>query len=199
MASGDDMWAPFWTEPAPQRGDQPNDYQPIMDWQEGSGDRQEGSGDSEDNTGRRAGVSNFLDSINLTTNTLNTAPTIPSASGSQGKRKRGEGLDKYKKQKMPVTRRIADSVSSIEKASISTTEAINKISNSDNTTKLTTDLLSMPEIVSDTHLCVICCNLLANKTFRDIYAGLIENREVLVAWLKHNAANPPPYAAPKNP
>ncbi|XP_028757227.1 uncharacterized protein LOC114716392 [Neltuma alba] len=170
-----------------------------MDWQEGSGDRQEGPGDSEDDTGRRAGVLDYLDGINLTANTSNTTPTIPSALGSQGKRKRGEGLDKYKKQKMPATRRIEDSVSSIEKASISTAEAINKISNSDNTTELTTDLLSMPEIVSDTHLCVIYCNLLANKTFRGIYAGLRENREVLVAWLKHNAANPLPYATPKNP
>ncbi|XP_028766372.1 uncharacterized protein LOC114724223 [Neltuma alba] len=199
MASGDDMWAPSWTGPEPQRGDQPNDYQPTMDWQEGSGDRQEGSGDSEDDTRRRAGVSDYLDGINLTANTSNTAPTGPSASGSQGKRKRGEGLDKYKKQKMPATRRIADSVSSIEKASISTAEAINKICISDNTTELTADLLSMPEIVNDLQLCVTCCNLLANKTFRDIYAGLRENREVLVAWLKHNAANPPPYAAPKNP
>ncbi|XP_028801453.1 uncharacterized protein LOC114756673 [Neltuma alba] len=199
MASGDDMWALSWTGPKPQRGDQQNDYQPTMDWQEGSGDRQEGSGDSEDNTGRRTGVSDYLDGINLTANTSNTAPTVPSASGSQGKRKRGEGLDKYKKQKMPATRRIAYSVSSIEKASISMAEAINKISNSDNTTELTTDLLSMPEIVSDTHLCVIYCNLLANKTFRDIYAGLRENWEVLVAQLKHNVVNLPPYAAPKNP
>ncbi|XP_028796692.1 uncharacterized protein LOC114752138 [Neltuma alba] len=164
IASGDDMWAPSWTKPAPQRG-----------------------------------VSDYLDGINLTANTSNTAPTVPSTSGSQGKRKRGEGLDKYKKKKMPTTRRIADAVSLIEKASISTAEAIDKISNIDNTTELTADLLSMPEIVSDTHLCVICYNLLANKMFREIYAGLRENQEVLVAWLKHNAANLPPYIAPKNP
>ncbi|XP_028795961.1 uncharacterized protein LOC114751454 [Neltuma alba] len=205
MASGQDMWSPSSTQPEPQpapqpephRTDQSNDYRPTMDWEEGSGDSEDGLLGVD--TERPAGVSDDLDGINLTANTSNTTPSIRIGSGSQGKRKRGGGLDKYKKQKMPATRRIADSVSSIEKASISTAAAVNKLVNSDNTTELTSDLLSMKEIVSDTHLCVMCCNLLANKTFRDIYAGLRENREVLVAWLKHNAANPPPYAAPKNP
>ncbi|XP_028753944.1 L10-interacting MYB domain-containing protein-like [Neltuma alba] len=197
MASGQDMWSPSSTQPEPQRADQPNDYRPTMDWKEGSGDSEDGLIGVD--TRRRAGVSDDLDGINLTANTSNTAPNISSGSGSQGKRKRGGGLDKYKKQKMPATKRIADAVSSIKKASISTATAINKISNSDNTTELTADLLSMEEIVSDTHICVMCCNLLANKTFRDIYAGLRENRKVLVAWLKHNAENPSSYAAPKNP
>ncbi|XP_028801597.1 uncharacterized protein LOC114756822 [Neltuma alba] len=168
-----------------------------MDWEEGSGDIEDGLLGVD--TRRRVGVSDNLDGINLTANTSNTIPSIPSGSGSQRKGKRGEGLDKYKKQKMPATKRIADAASSIEKALISTAAAVNKISNSDNTTELTTDLLSMEEIVSDTHLCVVCCNLLANKTFRDIYDGLRENQEVLVAWLKHNAENPLPYAATKNP
>ncbi|XP_028770004.1 uncharacterized protein LOC114727463 [Neltuma alba] len=164
MASEEDMWVPSWTQPKPQRVDQPNEYRPTMDWEEGSRD-------SEDrllgvDTGCRAVV---LDSINLTVNTSNSTSTIPNSSGSQGKRKRGEA------------------------------KAINKMSNSDITIELTTNLLSMEEIANDTHLCVLCCNLLANKTFKDIYAGLRGNRELLVAWLKHNAENPLSHAKPKNP
>ncbi|XP_028755823.1 uncharacterized protein LOC114715194 [Neltuma alba] len=177
MASGQDMWSPSSTQPEPQpepqRTDQSNDYRPTMDWEEDSGDSEDGLLGVD--TERPAGVSDDLDGINLTANTSNTTPSVPIGSGSQGKRKRGGGLDKYKKQKMSATKRIADSVSSIEKASISTAAAVNKLANSDNTTELTTDLLSMKEIVSDTHLCVMCCNLLANKTFRDIYASLREN------------------------
>ncbi|XP_028770574.1 uncharacterized protein LOC114727952 [Neltuma alba] len=142
------------------------------------------------------GVSDDLDCINLTANTSNTAPTIPSSLGSQGKRKRGQGFDEYKKQKMPSTKRIADAVSLIATASKDIAEAVNKMSNSDITTELTTDLLSMEEITSDTHFYVIDCNLLANKTFKDIYAGLRVNQGILIAWLKYNTENPPPYAAP---
>ncbi|XP_028759016.1 uncharacterized protein LOC114717946 isoform X1 [Neltuma alba] len=197
MASGEDMWAPSWTQPESQRVDQSNDYQPTMDWEEGLGDSEDGLLGVD--IGCCVGVLDDLDGINLTANTSNTTLIVPSGLESQGMRKRGEGLDKYKKQEMLATKRITDAVSSIATASKEIAKAINKMSNSDITTELTTDLLSMEEIASDTHLCVICCNLLANKTFRDIYAGLRGNREVLVAWLKYNAKNPPPYAAPKNP
>ncbi|XP_028796887.1 uncharacterized protein LOC114752321 [Neltuma alba] len=149
-------------------------------------------------TRRCVGVSDDLNGINLTANTSNTAPTVPSGLGSQGKRKRGEGLDKYKKN-MPVTKRIVDAVSLIATALKDTTEAVIKMSNSDITTELTTDLLSTEEIASDTHLCILCCNLLANKAFKDIYASLRGNQEVLIASLKYNAKNLLPYVKPKNP
>ncbi|XP_028751276.1 uncharacterized protein LOC114711090 [Neltuma alba] len=157
MALGQVMWLPSSTppvpQPEPQRTDQSNDYRPTMDWEEGSGDSEDGLLGVD--TERPAGVSDDLDGINLTANTSNTTPSIPIGSRSQGKRKRGGGLDKYKKQKMLAKRRIADPVSSIEKASISIVVAVNKLANIHNTTKLIIDLLSTKEIVSDTHLCVV--------------------------------------------
>ncbi|XP_028755833.1 putative disease resistance RPP13-like protein 1 [Neltuma alba] len=136
IASGEDMLAPSLTQPQTQEDDKENVYRVDTDLLEGSGDSEEDLG------GGSLGVTDEMAGVNLTAN------TAPSGSGSHGKRKRGEVSSRQKKQKIPVSRQITDSVSEIATASKDRTVVLNKIKEV-SISEVTAEVLCLEEITSN--------------------------------------------------
>ncbi|KAK4260497.1 hypothetical protein QN277_003599 [Acacia crassicarpa] len=112
MACGEDIFAPSFTQPLTQQKDEEDVYLPTIDEEEGSRDREDCMFSA--NPMPSIGVTDELTSIDLTTSTLST---IGTKSGSQGKRKVGEGSVLRKRSKVPTSKQIVDVVSVIANAS----------------------------------------------------------------------------------
>ncbi|KAK4263215.1 hypothetical protein QN277_028660 [Acacia crassicarpa] len=101
-------------------------YRPTMDLEESLGDNEEEL--QRTNMGGSVQVPIDLKGITLTTNTQCSAP---SGLRNIGKRKRGEGSDASKEEKIPPLKQIADALSMIAITSKDRADALKKIYNND--------------------------------------------------------------------
>ncbi|KAK4275376.1 hypothetical protein QN277_018468 [Acacia crassicarpa] len=181
LASGEEMNCPSATRPV-SLGDDEEVYRPQMDLQEGSGDSEEELQGTNNDGSLQVPVD--LECMNLTSNTQ------PSGSASIGKRKRSEGTNGKNKKK----KTLVDAVSVIADASKDSTIVLKKLNERDDrTSAIVAELLTIPEIVSDSDFRRRCCNMMMHRTPQNMFLGLKGEKSALMDWLREHAYSRPNF------